>query len=59
MVICVKLGVALTTGGLIAFDIDSLSLHEKVLYISVQNMITPLVIAGLIKTTDSVVGRFF
>jgi hypothetical protein len=59
MVICVKLGVALTTGGLIAFNMDSLSLHEKVLYISVQNMVTPLVIAGLIKTADSVVGRFF
>ena len=59
MVICVKLGVALTTGGLIAFDLSSLSLHEKVLYICVQNMITPIVIAGLVKTADSVISRFF
>lgn len=59
MVICVKLGVAITTGGLIAFDLGSLTLHEKVLYISVQNMITPIVIAGLVKTSDSVLGRFF
>lgn len=59
MVICVKLGVALTSGGLIAFEYDSLTLHEKVLYISVQNAITPIVIAGLIKGSDSVLQRFF
>ena len=59
MVICVKLGTALTNGGLIAFDFASLSTNEKLLYISVQNMITPIVIAGLVKTADSVIGRFF
>lgn len=59
MVICVKLGVALINGGLIAFDFASMSTNEKLLFISVQNMITPIVIAGLIKTADSVIGRFF
>lgn len=59
MVICVKLGVALTTGGLIAFDYASLSTNEKMLYITVQNMITPIVIAGLIKGADGVIARFF
>lgn len=58
MVICVKLGTALTNGGLIAFDFANLSTNEKLLYISVQNMITPIVIAGLVKTADSVIGRF-
>ena len=58
MVVCVKLGVALTSG-LVAFDLTSLTLHEKVLYISVQNAITPIVIAGLIKGADSIIGRFF
>ena len=58
MVICIKLGTALTNGGLIAFDFANLSTNEKLLYISVQNMITPIVIAGLVKTADSVIGRF-
>lgn len=59
MVICVKLGTGLTNGGLIAFDLADLSTSEKCLYISVQNMITPIVISGLVKTSDSVIGRFF
>lgn len=58
MVICVKLGTALTNG-LIAFDLASLNLTEKVLFISIQNMMTPLMIAGLVKSTDSVLNRFF
>lgn len=58
MVIAVKLGVALTDG-MVAFDLDTLTLHEKVLYISIQNMVTPIVIAGLVKSADSIIGRIF
>lgn len=58
MVICVKMGVALTDG-MVAFDTNSLSLHEKVIFISVQTAITPIIIAGLIKSADSIIGRFF
>lgn len=58
MVICVKMGVALGNG-LIAFDMSTLTLTEKALYISVQNAVIPLVIAGLIKSTDSIIARFF
>lgn len=59
MVISVKLGVALSNSGLIAFNIDSLSLTEKAIYLSVQNAITPIVVAGLVKTSDSILSRFF
>ena len=58
MVICVKMGVSLTTG-MVAFDINSLTLHEKVIFMSVQTSITPIIIAGLIKSADSIIGRFF
>jgi hypothetical protein len=58
MVIAVKLGVALTNGGLIAFDYGSLTSTEKILYITVQTVVTPLVIAGLVKQSDSMLGRF-
>lgn len=59
MVICIKLGVSLSDGGLIAFDLDSLSTTEKALYISVQNAIVPLVISGLVKGTDSIISKIF
>lgn len=59
MVICVKLGVALTNGGLVAFDIDSLDLHAKVLYISVQNAITPIIVSGLVKGADGMIAKIF
>lgn len=59
MVICVKLGVALTNGGLIAFDFASMETTQKMLAICVQNMITPIVIAGLVKGTDSMISRIF
>lgn len=58
MLVCVKMGVALSNG-LIGFDMDSLSTYEKALYNSVQCAITPIVIAGLVKTADSVIGKFF
>lgn len=59
MVICVKMGVALINGGLIVFDYGSLDITSKLLYITVQNAITPIVISGLVKATDSIIGRFF
>ncbi len=59
MVICVKLGVAISNSGLIVFNVGALSLVEKVLYLCVQNAVTPIVVAGLIKASDSMVGRFF
>lgn len=57
MVVSVKLGVALTNGGFISPPADA-SVNTKVLFISIQNMVTPTIIAGLVKTTDSTIGRF-
>lgn len=58
MVVSVKLGVALSNG-LIVFNYASLTIHEQIIFISVQNAITPIVIAGLIKSSDSMIGRMF
>ena len=58
MVICVKLGVSLSDG-LVAFELAALDSMEKVLYISIQNAVTPIIIAGLVKSVDSIVGRMF
>lgn len=58
MVICVNLGVAFCNG-LIVFDYASLSTVEKVLFISVQNAITPIMISGLVKSADNMIGKFF
>lgn len=57
MVICVNLGVALSNG-LIVFDYASLTTFEKVLFISVQNAITPIIISGLVKSADTIIGKF-
>jgi len=57
MVLSVKFGVALSNG-LLVFDMNSLNIMEKVLYISIQNAITPIIIAGLVKGTDSLIARF-
>ena len=57
MVVSVKLGVALTNGGFISPP-DGASINTEVLYIAVQNMVTPIIIAGLVKTTDSTIARF-
>lgn len=57
MVICVNLGTALSNG-LIVFDYASLSSTEKVLFISIQNAITPIVISGLVKSADTMIGKF-
>lgn len=58
MVICVNLGVAFSNS-LIVFDYASLSTVEKVLFISVQNAITPIMISGLVKSADNMIGKFF
>lgn len=58
MVICVKLGAALVNGGLISFDTSTVTRNEKALLLSVQNAISPIVIAGLVKTADSTISRF-
>ena len=57
MVIYVNLGVALSNG-LIVFDYASLTTFEKVLFISVQNAITPIIISGLVKSADTIIGKF-
>ncbi len=57
MVVSVNLGVALSNG-LIVFDYAALSTIERCLYISIQNAITPIVIAGLVKSADSIIGKF-
>lgn len=49
MVISVKIGVALINGGLIVFNYKSMDITSKLLYITVQNAITPIVISGLVK----------
>lgn len=58
MVICIKLGVSLGQG-LVAFDTSSLNLIEKAIYISTQNALIPLVIAGLVKGADAMISKFF
>lgn len=58
MVVCVKLGASLSDG-LVAFDMNSLGDLERVIFISVQNAVTPLVIAGLVKGADSMIAKMF
>ena len=57
MVVCVKLGVALTNGGFISSP-NGASINTKVLFIAVQNMVTPTIIAGLVKSVDSTIAIF-
>lgn len=59
MVVAVNFGAAIVNGGLIAFNMATTDLWEKVMYIVVQNAITPTVIAGLVKSADSTIARFF
>ena len=56
MIICVKVGVTLCTN-LVAFDLSGVSDIHKVVLMTVQAAITPIVISGLVKGTDSVVQR--
>ena len=56
MVICVKTGVTLCTT-LVNFTLAGSSDIYKVILITVQSAITPIVISGLVKGTDSIVQR--
>ena len=56
MVICVKTGVTLCTT-LVNFNLAGSSDIYKVILITVQSAITPIVISGLVKGTDSIVQR--
>ena len=56
MIICVKTGVKLCTD-LVSFDLTGASDIYKCVLITVQAAITPIVISGLIKGTDSIVQR--
>lgn len=58
MVICVNLGVALGNG-LVNVDYSSMSDFGKIIFISVQNAIIPIIISGLVKNADSIIGKFF
>ena len=58
MVICVKTGVSLCTS-LVSFDLNGASSIYKCVLITVQSAITPIVISGLVKASDSVVQRMF
>lgn len=58
MVVCIKLGATLSSG-LIAFSTDDLSLTEQIIYISVQNAVSPIVIAGLVKCAEAILNRWF
>ena len=58
MVLCVKTGVTLCTS-LVSFDFASASDIYKCVLITVQSAITPIVISGLVKASDSVVQRMF
>lgn len=57
MVVFIKIGVAFSDG-LVAFNLNSLNTLEKVLYISIQNAITPIIIAGLVSGTEALMARF-
>lgn len=56
MVICVKTGVTLCTT-LVNFNLSGSSDIYKCILITVQSAITPIVISGLVKATDSIVQR--
>lgn len=58
MAICVNLGTALANG-LINIDYSSMSDIGKALFISVQTAIIPIIIAGLVKNADGIIGKFF
>lgn len=58
MVICVNLGAALGNG-LVNVDYSAMSDFGKIIFISVQNAIIPIIIAGLVKNADSIIGKFF
>lgn len=58
MVICVKTGVSLCTD-LVNFNMTGADDVYKCVLITVQAAITPIVISGLVKGTDSIIQRMF
>lgn len=58
MIIAIKLGVSLCSN-LISFHVAGDSNVSKCILMTVQMSITPIVISGLIKGTDSIVSRMF
>ena len=58
MVVEVKCGVSLCTN-LVNFDLSGASNIYKCILITVQMSITPIVISGLVKGSDSIIARMF
>ena len=58
MVICVKCGISLCTN-LVNFSLAGGSDIYKCIMITVQSAITPIVISGLVKSSDSIISRMF
>lgn len=58
MVVAVKCGVSLCTN-LVNFDLSGASDIYKCILITVQMSITPIVISGLVKGSDSIIARMF
>lgn len=58
MVIAIKCGISLCTN-LVSFDLTGASNVYKCILITVQAAITPIVISGLVKGSDSIVARMF
>ena len=58
MVVAIKCGVSLCTN-LVNFDLSSASNVYKCILITVQMSITPIVISGLVKGSDSIIARMF
>lgn len=58
MVVCIKTGVTLCTD-IVSFDLSSATNIYKCILITVQAAITPIVIAGLIKSVDGITQRMF
>ena len=58
MVVAVKCGVSLCTN-LVNFDLSGASNIYKCILITVQMSITPIVISGLVKGSDSIIARMF
>ena len=58
MVICVNLGAALGSS-LVNLNYGSMSTIGQILVVSVQAAIIPIIISGLVKNADSIIGKFF
>ena len=58
MVVAIKCGVSLCTN-LVNFDLTGASNIYKCILITVQMAITPIVISGLVKGSDSIIARMF